>query len=717
MGKVGNDGNLYNSYISSITQRQTQAGQGAFEFGRTGGTPEADFGSRLEGISSYNQGSAAGTITARGGETLQAVAASLWGDSGLWYKLAQANGLSGDAALSAGQTLRIPAGVIRNTYNAATITPTDPADTLGDVNPTSPQAAPPKKQKCGMIGTILLVVIAIAVTVITKGAAAKFATALVKAATGAATLSGAAAVAATGIGYGLAAAAGSVVSQAVGVATGIQDKFNWKSVGMAFISGAVGGGMGDIGGKSIGAAMIRGAASSAISQGIGVALGLQDKFSWAAVAAAGVGAGAAQAVGRTQFAQNLTAKSEIAGDIYVGMADAMGQAATLSLIQGSDFGDNLIASLPSVLGGAIGRQIGGALSKTFAKTEEPTPVASEAEVTVEPLVIRGKPLEIPKIPTLLDLVLGGKPNQSAAEMKATIEAYNKSFLGKDRKIEVGIDNLGGGAIGSGNSRSIKTTNGLLHFEGVGHAANSVTESIWFRMPGQSTVTRLIGNSAGWDVYSGGDVSFGNLGLRVRHEPVASSAASAGSAIQAAAAPTLMQQRAAFAANRANASAESARFAAGALVDNLPIAGEISGGIALAQDFSWAGLGIFLAGVIPGVPGAGTLKKVGGTAENLTHVKPDYSTIADPPNLLASTKPTPRQVREMKRLNMESNGGILLDDVTGEVMVPSVKSIKGITPPSNEVQVDHKIPVDRGGTRTINNLELRTRANNRAKSNK
>lgn len=82
MGKVGNDGNLYNSYASSITQRQTQAGQGAFENGRQWGNPEADFGSRLEGISSYNQGSAAGMMTARGGETLQAVAASLWGDSG-----------------------------------------------------------------------------------------------------------------------------------------------------------------------------------------------------------------------------------------------------------------------------------------------------------------------------------------------------------------------------------------------------------------------------------------------------------------------------------------------------------------------------------------------------------------------------------------------------------------------------------------------------------
>jgi len=292
---------------------------------------------------------------------LQAVAASLWGDSGLWYKLAQANGLSGDAALSAGQTLRIPAGVVRNTYNAATITPTDPADTLGDVNPTSPQAAPPKKQKCGVIGQILLVIIAVAVMFASQGTAAGIAANILG-------LTGNAAAVAAGA---MAAAAGSVVSQVVGVATGIQDKFSWKSVALAAISGGVSGGMAHVLGpaQSMASAALRGAASSAISQGIGVALGLQDKFSWAAVAAAGVGAGIGHAVGGTQFAKSLTAKSEIAGDIYVGMADAMGQAATLSLIQGTDFGDNLIASLPSVLGGAIGRQLGGALQDGIRRNQ------------------------------------------------------------------------------------------------------------------------------------------------------------------------------------------------------------------------------------------------------------------------------------------------------------------------------------------------------------
>lgn len=93
---------------------------------------------------------------------------------------------------------------------------------------------------------------------------------------------------------------------------------------------------------------------------------------------------------------------------------------------------------------------------------------------------------------------------------------------------------------------------------------------------------------------------------------------------------------------------------------------------------------------------------------------DYTSVKDPKNLNASTKPTPRQVKEMKAINREHNGGVLRDDVTGEVMTDSQKSAKGVTPPSNEAQVDHKESVKNGGTRTNSNLELRTRKNNRNK---
>lgn len=98
-------------------------------------------------------------------------------------------------------------------------------------------------------------------------------------------------------------------------------------------------------------------------------------------------------------------------------------------------------------------------------------------------------------------------------------------------------------------------------------------------------------------------------------------------------------------------------------------------------------------------------------------KPDYSEIPDPKDVTTNTDPTPRQNREMKRKNRERNGGELRDDVTGELMVDSQKSVRGVTPPDNEVQIDHKIPKSRGGTRSSSNLELRTRKNNRDKGNK
>jgi hypothetical protein len=94
---------------------------------------------------------------------------------------------------------------------------------------------------------------------------------------------------------------------------------------------------------------------------------------------------------------------------------------------------------------------------------------------------------------------------------------------------------------------------------------------------------------------------------------------------------------------------------------------------------------------------------------------DYSSILDPRNVNASTNPTPRTKREMLEANRENNGGVLRDDVTGELGITSVKSMSGVTPPRNEIQVDHIKPVAAGGTRTQSNLELRLRENNRTKS--
>ena len=256
-----------------------------------------------------------------------------------------------------------------------------------------------------MFGQILLVVIAVAVTLATAGAAAGYfglgalsgsGGGLAGALTGVSTAFGGGVAtagggfAALGLGSGVTAmavgagagAVGSIVSQGFGVVANIQDKFSWKAVGLAAIGGAIGasgfgkavagqvgklgGGLGRLANSGFGSRFISGAASNALTQGIGKVSGLQDKFSWTGVAAAGVGSAVGGAFdtkfggavnkafggGKTgQFAQNLTRSS----------ASSIANAATRSAIDGSNFGDNIIASIPDVIGGAIGQSLGAAI--------------------------------------------------------------------------------------------------------------------------------------------------------------------------------------------------------------------------------------------------------------------------------------------------------------------------------------------------------------------
>jgi lipoprotein-anchoring transpeptidase ErfK/SrfK len=103
--------------------------------------------------------------------------------------------------------------------------------------------------------------------------------------------------------------------------------------------------------------MARGAAASAVTQGIGVVTRLQDKFSWAAVAAAGVGAGVGFKVGNSGALANASAK--VVRGVVSG-ATALANAATQSLLEGTNFGDNIAAALPSVVGSLIFDGLSGA---------------------------------------------------------------------------------------------------------------------------------------------------------------------------------------------------------------------------------------------------------------------------------------------------------------------------------------------------------------------
>lgn len=142
---------------------------------------------------------------------------------------------------------------------------------------------------CGTLGTIIVVIVAVVVAVYTGGAAlAAMGTTVGTASTGALVAAGA-----------VGGAVGSIASQTVGVAIGAQDSFSWKGVALAAVGGGVGAGLGGLvssSGNAFVDGAIRGAVGSSLTQGIAVATGLQQSFSWRSVAASAVSAGVGQGI-------------------------------------------------------------------------------------------------------------------------------------------------------------------------------------------------------------------------------------------------------------------------------------------------------------------------------------------------------------------------------------------------------------------------------------
>ncbi|MDQ2798956.1 MAG: LysM peptidoglycan-binding domain-containing protein, partial [Armatimonadota bacterium] len=312
------------------------------------GSPDPRYGTAfardVDAITSYDTGAAAGRYTVRSGDTLAGIAQALWGDASLWYTLAGANGLGAGSSLDPGQVLTVPAGVVRSTYTASTFTPYDPSDTLGDVSPVTAQpTARARKNKCGAFGQILLAAVAMAVTIALPG-------------------SGFVAGALNG-------AIGSAVSQGVGLATGIQDRFSFKGVALSAIGGGISGGIGELAqgtgslakaaqfldGGGIVNGIARGVVTNIATQGIAIATGLQSTFDFAGVAVAGVVGGVGNwTSAHIGGAATPTSRASFGNQLGASMASALAGAATRSVLTGTDFGDNVLAVLPDVIGSTIG---------------------------------------------------------------------------------------------------------------------------------------------------------------------------------------------------------------------------------------------------------------------------------------------------------------------------------------------------------------------------
>ncbi|PWK46013.1 DUF637 domain-containing protein, partial [Pseudomonas sp. OV226] len=101
----------------------------------------------------------------------------------------------------------------------------------------------------------------------------------------------------------------------------------------------------------------------------------------------------------------------------------------------------------------------------------------------------------------------------------------------------------------------------------------------------------------------------------------------------------------------------------------------------------------------------------------------YSNLTDSPSVGTGKNFTQTQKAKIYQQNMDKNGGVLRSDLDGQELVLPKKSASGVTPPSNEAQIDHIVPrrpADLNapaGTNSYSNSQILSREQNRQKSNK
>lgn len=317
----------------------------------------ADFDQNYQPIgTNYPSRTASVYTVARDGETLPSIATAIWGDASLWYLLADANGLTNNSGLEKGQRLVIPNKVTNVHNNSQTFRPYDAGQALGNISPTLP-SPPPAKEKCGGMAPLILSAIALVVAAITQQWWVYQ-------------------LGAEWLGAAAAAATGSIVSQSVGVATGLLDKFSWTQVAMEALTAGVGksGISIDVLGSDILSAMATQAVSNAAVQGIAVATHLQKKFDWKGVAAAGLGAGLGEGMG--QLFTSIGLKDPIFRSVFIGI----GKAGVKGAVYGKEpnwtmaAAESLVSGVAGIVGGGLddylqwGREPASSVPQSSAST-------------------------------------------------------------------------------------------------------------------------------------------------------------------------------------------------------------------------------------------------------------------------------------------------------------------------------------------------------------
>jgi len=219
-------GNNYRSFVNDqagrIRQKTQNGATSTFYFENdkpfASVTPSAaDFDFNQQAISEQFPAATPGGYVVANGDTLRRIAASAYGDGRLWYLIADANGLSGDADLVVGKQLKIPSNVTNIHNTSDTFRPYKPGDIIGDTTPTLPDPPPPPQQSsgggddCGGFGQILVMIVTIVVAIALPVALGMT----------------------TAVGAGIGAAVGSLAGQIVANVIGIQDGIDFGAIAVA----------------------------------------------------------------------------------------------------------------------------------------------------------------------------------------------------------------------------------------------------------------------------------------------------------------------------------------------------------------------------------------------------------------------------------------------------------------------------------------------------
>ncbi len=170
--------------------------------------------------------------TVREGDTLQSIAAQVYGNPSLWFVIAEANGLEPGDELRLGQVLVIPNNIKDGQFTAQ-------SHRVYDAGQIIDQTLPNIKQKKGGWANFIMVLIGAIITVLALILVPYLAGVIgstLLAGTGAAGTVASYALAGAIIGAGA-----SALQQGLFIALGYQSAFSWKSVAAAAVSGALSG--------------------------------------------------------------------------------------------------------------------------------------------------------------------------------------------------------------------------------------------------------------------------------------------------------------------------------------------------------------------------------------------------------------------------------------------------------------------------------------------